>query len=232
MTGPISGARWRRRVFEWLAVLGIAVLLAVCVRNYVAQMFSIPSGSMLPTLQIGDRIMVDKVTFHLHGVRRGDIVVFTRPPLEQASYADLVKRVVGLPGETVSSVDGRVRIDGRPLVEPWLATPQPVTTPSRLPDGFSLNHPFTVPAGEYFVMGDNRTDSEDSRYFGPIPGKLIVGTMAIKVWPLDAVMWLLILTTVTAGVLVAVLAALAALRGARPSTQEGDQRHEGHAGSD
>jgi signal peptidase I len=175
---------------EWAVVLVVALLLAVGVRTYVAQMFYIPSGSMLPTLQIGERIVVDKVGFHLDGIHRGEIVVFRRPPLEQADYADLVKRVIGLPGETIGTVDGRVTIDGRPLDEPWLPRPTPETVPSPVGAPFNLSRPYKVPAGEYFVMGDNRTDSEDSRWFGPIPGSLIVGTMAFKAWPVSAATWL------------------------------------------
>jgi signal peptidase I len=193
---------------EWVIVLVVALLAALGVRAYVAQMFYIPSGSMLPTLQIGDRIVVDKLSYHLHAVHRGDIVVFRRPPLERAPYADLVKRVIGLPGDTVSSVDGRVYIDGKPLQEPWLPSPPPPTSPSPLPDGFSLNHPFTVPTGEYYVMGDNRTDSEDSRYFGPIAGSLIVGKMGFVVWPLDPIGWLVVLALVAAVVVVVLLVAV------------------------
>jgi len=193
-------------VLEWLAVLVVALLLALGVRTFVAQMFFIPSGSMLPTLQIGERIVVDKLSYHLHGVHRGDIVVFRKPPLEQADYSDLVKRVIGLPGETISAVGGRVYIDGRPLAEPWLPQPMPVTAPSPLPEGFSLNHPYIIPAGEYYVMGDNRTDSEDSRYFGPIPGNLIVGKMVLEVWPIGSELWLLGLSLI-AGLLVVMIAA-------------------------
>ena len=187
---------------EWLVVLVVALLLAVGVRAEVAQMFYIPSGSMLPTLQIGDRIVVDKLSYRFHAVQRGDIVVFRRPPLEQADYADLVKRVIGLPGETISAVDGRVEIDGRPLNEPWLPRPLPPTDPSPLDAPFSLNRPYTVPAGEYFVMGDNRTDSADSRYFGPIPRDLIVGKMAFVAWPLSAATWVTALCVVALLVLV------------------------------
>jgi signal peptidase I len=200
---------------EWLVVLVVALLLAVGVRTYVAQMFYIPSGSMLPTLQIGDRIVVDKLSYTFHGVHRGDIVVFGRPPLEQVNYADLVKRVIGLPGDTIASVDGQVYIDGKPLDEPWLPTPRPVTDPSPLPNGFSLNHPFVVPAGEYFVMGDNRTNSEDSRYFGPIPERLIVGKMAFKVWPLDTVTWLVALVVV-AGIVLGLLSTVLRRSGTGP----------------
>jgi signal peptidase I len=180
--------RW---TLEWLSVLVVALVLAVGVWAYVAQMFYIPSGSMLPTLTVGERIVVDKVSYHLHGVQRGDIVVFSRPPLEQADYSDLVKRVIGLPGDTIASVNGRVTVDGRPLDEPWLPDPAPETLPSPLSAPYSLNHPYKVPPGEYYVMGDNRTDSEDSRYFGPIPRSLIVGRMAFKVWPFAPDIWLI-----------------------------------------
>lgn len=210
----VAARRPNRWVIEWLVVLGVAILLAVGVRSYVLQMFYIPSGSMLPTLQIGDRIVVDKLIYHLHAIQRGNIVVFRRPPLEDADYADLVKRVIGLPGDTVSAVNGRVYIDGKPLAEPWLPKPMPMTYPSPLPYPFSLNHPYTVPAGEYYVMGDNRTDSEDSRYFGPIPAHLIVGKVAFVVWPLSDGTWLLILSALA--VLLVVALALALLVRRRP----------------
>ncbi len=215
MDGAPGRARSGRWVIEWLAVLVVALVLAVGVRAYVAQMFFIPSGSMLPTLQVGDRIIVDKLSYRLHEVGRGDVVVFRRPPLEQADYSDLVKRVIGLPGDTVSAVGGRVYINGRPLAEPWLPQPNPVTSPSPLPGGFSLNHPYRVPAGEYYVMGDNRTDSEDSRYFGPIPGSLIVGKMAFVVWPLTDAGWLLALSVLAAVVVVLLVLALWEARPAR-----------------
>ncbi len=203
-------------------VVAVALLLAVGVRAWVAQMFYIPSGSMLPTLQVGDRIIVDKLSYHLHGVGRGDVVVFRRPPLENADYSDLVKRVIGLPGDTVAVVDGRVSVDGRPLAEPWLPDPAPVTSPSPLPEAFSLSHPFTVPAGEYYVMGDNRTDSEDSRYFGPIAGSLIVGKMAFVAWPLSDATWMVVLSVVAAVVLVLLVVAIREPRPARaPPASEG-----------
>ena len=220
--GGSRGGRSGRWLIEWLAVLVVALVLAIGVRAYVAQMFYIPSGSMLPTLQVGDRIIVDKLSYRLHGVGRGDVVVFRRPPLEQADYSDLVKRVIGLPGDTVSAVGGRVYINGRPLSEPWLPQPNPVTSPSPLPGGFSLNHPYHVPSGEYYVMGDNRTDSEDSRYFGPIPRSLIVGKMAFVAWPLTDTTWLLALSVVAVVVLILLVLALRASRPARaPPASEG-----------
>jgi len=167
----------------------MAVLLCtVLLRTYVVQSFYIPSPSMVPTLQVGDRIMVNKLSYDLHGVHRGDIVVFKRPPLEEQDFPDLVKRVIGLPGETISTRDGHVYINDKLLAEPWLP-PGPTSYTGALPGDqhpqFNMPGPVTIPAGQYFVMGDNRTDSEDSRFFGPIPKALIVGRAMAVVWPLS-----------------------------------------------
>ena len=113
------GSRW---LIEWAVVLVVAIVVAVGIRTFVVQTFYIPSASMEPTLMIGDRILVDKLSYHLHAVHRGDIVVFATPPGEDAGpdVKDLVKRVIGLPGETISSAGGQVVINGKPLKEPWL----------------------------------------------------------------------------------------------------------------
>jgi signal peptidase I len=181
-------ARHRRAVIEWLVILAVVLVCTVLLRTFVVQSFSIPSLSMSPTLQIGDRIIVDKLSYRLHGVHRGDIVVFGRPPLEDQEYADLVKRVIGLPGETISSHNGHVYIDGNRLYEPWLP-PGPQSYTAALPGDehpqFNLPGPVKIPAGEYYVMGDNRENSEDSRFFGPIPGSLIVGRAVAVAWPLS-----------------------------------------------
>jgi signal peptidase I len=130
-------------------VLVVAVLIAVLLRAYVVETYYIPSGSMEPTLQVGDRILVDKLAYHLHSVDRGDIVVFARPPKENCPgppVPDLVKRVIGLPGETISlSGSGHVLIDGRRLDESWLPASQQGTTfpgPSGTP--YSLVRPYRV----------------------------------------------------------------------------------------
>ena len=180
-----GGYRW---VIEWAVILMAVLLCTVLLRTYVVQSFYIPSPSMVPTLQVGDRIMVNKLSYDLHGVHRGDIVVFKRPPLEEQDFPDLVKRVIGLPGETISTRDGHVYIDDKLLAEPWLP-PGPNSYTGALPGDahpqFNMPGPVTIPAGEYFVMGDNRTDSEDSRFFGPIPKALIVGRAMAVVWPLS-----------------------------------------------
>jgi len=153
-------------------VVVVAVLVAVLLRAFVVQTFYIPSGSMEPTLQVGDRILVNKLSYHLHGVDRGDIVVFSRPPAENCGgpeVNDLVKRVIGLPGEVLSLSGGYVYVNGKKLDESWLpASEQGITTAGPPGNSSNLARPYRVPANDYFVMGDNRTDSRDSRYWGPI----------------------------------------------------------------
>jgi signal peptidase I len=185
---PRPNSRWLR---EGVLVVLVAVLVAVLLRAFVVQTFYIPSGSMEPTLQIGDRILVNKLSYHLHNVSRGDIVVFSRPATENCGgpeVNDLVKRVIGLPGDIVSLDQGHVYIDGRRLSETWLPPAEQGVT-SAGPPGTSANlsHPYRVPSSDYFVMGDNRTDSCDSRYWGPIARSLIVGKVEMRVWPVAGV---------------------------------------------
>ncbi len=173
--------RSRRWIVEWALVLVVALIVALLARTYVVQTFYIPSGSMEPTLKVGDRIIVDKLSYHLHAVHRGDIVVFRRPPAEncdpgQPQIADLVKRVVGLPGETISARGGQVYINGRVLPEPWLPKEYAYTAPFG---------PLKIPAGDYFMMGDHRNDSCDSRDWGPLPRSYIVGRVVMRIWPLS-----------------------------------------------
>jgi signal peptidase I len=188
LPAPASASRWVR---EGIIVVVVVVLVAVLLRAFVVQTFYIPSGSMEPTLQIGDRILVDKLSYHLHGVDRGDIVVFARPADENCGgppVSDLVKRVIGLPGDTISLSRGYVYIDGRRLDESWLPTTEQGTTSAGPPTSpSSLSRPYRVPANDYFVMGDNRTDSCDSRYWGPIAKSLIVGKVEMRVWPISSI---------------------------------------------
>jgi signal peptidase I len=185
--GPAPARRKGRWIIELVAIVAVALVVAALLRAYVVQTFYIPSASMEPTLQIGDRILVDKLSYHLHGVHRGDIIVFKRPPLEDCGGApvnDLVKRVVGLPGETVSLQGGQVYIDGKKLNEPWISSSVP-THPAPGDAPYNLTRPYRVPAGQYYLMGDNRPVSCDSRYWGPIPKSLIVGRVVVRVWPIS-----------------------------------------------
>jgi signal peptidase I len=163
-------------------VIVVALGLAVTVRTYVVGTYFIPSCSMSPTLHIGDRIVVDKLSYNFHSVHRGDIVVFSRPPGEaDTSIPDLVKRVIGLPGETISSgPHSEVFINGKLIDQPWL------TPAARANPGIPIRTQ-KIPPGYYFVMGDNRGESEDSRYFGTISGSLIVGHAVFRFWPLSRI---------------------------------------------
>jgi signal peptidase I len=164
-----------RNAVEWVVIIGGAFLVAFVVKTFLIQAFFIPSGSMLPTLHEEDRVLVNKLSYDLHDVHRGDLVVFERPENEAAGQIkDLIKRVVGLPGERIESRDGAVYIDGDLLEEPYLA------------DGAETTglEPQTVPEGHVFVMGDNRGDSMDSRVFHAIDEDLIVGRAFVRVWPL------------------------------------------------
>ena len=164
-----------RNAVEWVVIIGGAFLVAFVVKTFLIQAFFIPSGSMLPTLHEDDRVLVNKLSYDLHAVNRGDLVVFERPEGEAAGQIkDLIKRVVGLPGERIEQRDGDVYIDGDLLEEPYLETETETTN----------LEPQTVPDGHVFVMGDNRDDSMDSRVFHAIDEDLIVGRAFVRVWPL------------------------------------------------
>jgi signal peptidase I len=167
-----------RRVAGWAGTAALMVVMWFLIRAFLFQSFYIPSPSMTPALNPGDRVLVSKLSYRLHDVHRGDIVVFKRPPHVQAGpeVKDLVKRVVGLPGDTVEARDGQVIVNGKMLNEPYVAKGA-VTTPVA---------PTKIPAHQYWVMGDNRSVSEDSRYFGSINGSLIVGRVFFQVWPISS----------------------------------------------
>jgi signal peptidase I len=178
-----------RLLAEFLSLVTVAVVIAVVLRTFVVGTYLIPSSSMEPTLMINDRILVDKISYHLHGIDRADIVVFSTPPAENCGgppVADLVKRVIGLPGETISLSRGQVYVDGKLLAEPWLPpSARQDTTPGPSQEPYALTHPYTVPAGHVYVMGDNRTVSCDSRYWGAILESSIVGKVDFRIWPIS-----------------------------------------------
>ena len=169
---------------EYTESIGGAILVALLLRAFAFEPFHIPSGSMIPTLLVGDFIFVNKMSYGLripftdpatvHKIgekapQRGDVVVFIVPSHPEQTY---VKRVIGLPGETISIQDGRVSINGRLLPEPYKA--------------FAAHGDMTaqaVPPGQYFVMGDNRDVSDDSRYWGDLPRHDIIGRAVACYWP-------------------------------------------------
>lgn len=185
---PEVRSRWSsplvRRIYLWARIILVSAILAVGFRTYVAQTYFIPSGSMIPTLQVGDRIVVNRLPLFSHDIHRGDIVVFRRVPGDSDPNhpADLVKRVIGLPGETISSVGDHIYINGHLLREPWL--PDFNAQPSSDYCGeTSFNIKTTsIKLGHYYVLGDCRGNSLDSRYWGTVPGSYIVGKVVAVVW--------------------------------------------------
>ncbi|HUR77719.1 MAG TPA: signal peptidase I [Acidimicrobiales bacterium] len=161
----------RRQLIEWTIVIVAALAAAVLLRSTAVQAFSIPSISMEKTLLIGDRVLVNKQNRDAHV---GDVVVFKRPPGDEAAaIKDLIKRVIAVQGQTVSAEDGKLYVDGKPVNEPYLS-PGTVTT---------MDAPVTVRCDCVFMMGDNRGQSRDSRFFGPIKKSSIIGHAYYRVWP-------------------------------------------------
>jgi signal peptidase I len=186
---PRSRVSLRNPFIEILLVVMVALGATWAVQAYVVKPYRIPSLSMLPTLASGDRILALRLVYDFRDPHRGEVVVFHPPgrgdqPIRDArgeAHVTFVKRIIGLPGETVKIRYGKVVIcaapgkDCRQLGEPYLSGP---------PDLRSFG-PYTVPSGEYFVLGDNRTDSDDSRIWGFLPRGNIVGKAVAIYWPLD-----------------------------------------------
>lgn len=176
-----------RKIIEWVAVIGTAFIVAFVIKVFLFQAYYIPSPSMEPSLDVGDRVIVNKLSYELHDVNRGDMIVFENPSTLSGEISDLIKRVVALPGETLQVQDGKVYIDGNLMIEPYLDDSAD-TYGFNMPDGCigpkgSINQ-CVIPDGHVFVMGDNRGNSRDSRIFGPINIEAIVGRAFVRVWPL------------------------------------------------
>jgi signal peptidase I len=161
---------------EYLVILLVSFALVFgFVRPFVMEAFWIPSGSMIPTLEIGDRVLVNKFIYRFTDPRRGDIIVFESV---DNSNEDLIKRVVGLPGDKIAVRGGKLFVNGEPQKEPY--------TNQKFPDR-SFFAKTTVPKNHVFVMGDNRGNSADSRVFGPLPEKNIEGEAFLRFWPPDRI---------------------------------------------
>jgi signal peptidase I len=165
-----AGDSWLRRELRELAETVLpAILIALLIHLFLAQATRVEGYSMEPTLHGQQRLVIEKLSYRLHPPRRGDIVVLRVPGYGREM---LIKRVIGLPGETIEVRGGQVLIDGVPLAEPYLRT----VTRGDYP-------PTRIPADAVFVMGDNRNNSNDSRAFGPIPLDAIVGKAWLRYWP-------------------------------------------------
>jgi signal peptidase I len=163
-------------VLEFLVILLVSFALVFgFVRPFVVEAFYIPSESMIPTLRVGDRVLVNKFIYRFTEPERGDIVVFESV---EGGGEDLIKRVVGVPGDEISVRGGKVVLNGERQREPYVN--------KKYPDR-SFSPPTTVPKGHVFVMGDNRANSRDSRFFGPVPKKKIEGEAFLRFWPPDRI---------------------------------------------
>jgi len=176
-----------RQAREWVSVILVAVVIAVVVRAFVLQQFYISGPSMEPTMFQDNRVLVDKLTFRFREPRLGDVVVFDRITMngDEIQHDDLIKRVIGAPGDTVEIRDCVVFVNGKSIVEQYLdqtvlERPDP-TERCRQPEMSSV----TVAEHQFFVMGDNRPESFDSRSFGTISRDIIVGRAFVIVWPVD-----------------------------------------------
>jgi signal peptidase I len=140
---------------------------------------------MLPTFEINDRVLVNKLSYRLHGVNRGDIIVFEHADSQLTESKDLIKRAIALPGEVfyIDDATSTVYVDGKPLSEPYVNPGQRTTNGPAMK--CTATAPCTVPPQSVFVMGDNRQNSRDSRYIGYIKSEEIVGRAFVRVWPLD-----------------------------------------------
>jgi signal peptidase I len=163
---------------ETIQILVLALGLAFLIRTFVAEPRYIPSESMLPTLEIGDRSIVEKLSYYTHPPQRGDIIVFAPPPqLQEQGYLEdqaFIKRVIGLPGDSVAVKDGRVYVNQQPLTEAYIAEPP----------NYAMS-PIVVPPQQLFVMGDNRNNSNDSHVWGFLPQANIIGHACFRFWPLE-----------------------------------------------
>ena len=189
-----------RSLLEFIGVIVVAALLAWGITTFVVQPYEIPSGSMEDTIEVGDRVLSEKVSYYLGEPKAGDIVTFTayEDPLTSDLYAQkgdapesvqgrleekvLIKRVIATGGQTVSLESGLVYVDGRPLDEPYTDG-----KPSEPLSDSDLTFPYTVPEGEVWVMGDNRTNSKDSRFFGSVPVESVTGHAFVRYWPLERI---------------------------------------------
>ncbi len=168
-------SRIARKAKEWLKDLAIALIIALVIRAFFIQAFRIPSESMVPTLLVGDHLLVEKITYRFREPKRGEIIVFKFPLDESKDY---IKRVIGLPGDTIEVRGKEVYINGRHIEEPYAVHLDPNVIPKEISprDFFG---PVKVPKDSYFVMGDNRDNSFDSRFWGFVPRRNIVGKALI-----------------------------------------------------
>lgn len=173
--------RTLKSILSFLAVVVVGVVLALGIRAFVAEVYEVPTGSMLETVQIGDRLIGEKISYRFRDPEPGEIVTFEDP---EGSGQTLLKRVIATEGQTVELIDGVVYVDGVALDEPYVdgkpSDPIPFDG-----EGGGISYPYVVPEGCIWVMGDNRTNSRDSRYFGAIPVDSVTSRAVAIFWPFE-----------------------------------------------
>lgn len=174
-------SRVGRTLLSILIMVALVIGLSWFLRSFIFQAYEIPSGSMEETIMTGDMIFSEKLSYTFGEPEPGDIVTFADPEIPSRT---LIKRVIAKEGQTVDLVDGKVVVDGRELDEPY--TDGKPSYPLTTAYGTSITYPYTVPKDEVWVMGDNRTNSQDSRYFGSIPVSSVTGKAVIRYWPLSS----------------------------------------------
>jgi len=163
-----------REILDWLKYIAIAVVLALVIRSFVVMNIKVPTGSMLPTIQLGDQILVNRFVYRFKPLQRGDIVVFRYPDNPKELY---VKRLIGMAGDKVEIIEGKLYINGQPVEEDYLY--------EEMRGSFG---PYMVPEGGYFMLGDNRNDSKDSRFWRNqyVTDDLIIGKAFFRLFPLNS----------------------------------------------
>lgn len=172
----------KRELWSWIRAVAIAILIALLVRHFIFSNYIVRGESMMPTLQDGNRLVVNKIGYSVGTPHRFDVIVFHATKTE-----DYVKRIIGVPGDTISYKNDQLYVNGNAVDEPYLqkyrdALPEE----QQLTENFSLKSKtgkIRVPEGKLWVMGDNRENSEDSRYFGFINEKSVVGKVSVRYWP-------------------------------------------------
>jgi len=197
---PATEAVKKSKVREWIEAIVVAVVLALIIRTFIVQAFKIPSGSMEDTLLIGDHLLVNKFIYGLQipfsdarilafeHPERGDVIVFEFPEDRNKPYferRDFIKRLIGTPGDTIEVRNKEVFVNGKPYVIPQEVHKEPILVGPQYGPRDNMN-PVTVPEGKYFVMGDNRDRSFDSRFWGFVPMENIRGQAFIKYWSWDS----------------------------------------------
>jgi signal peptidase I len=210
-TGGRKGRRRKGRanaLVELVVIVAVALGLALAIQQWLVKPYRIPSESMVPTLAVGQRVLVDRLTNNWSSPSRGDVVVFHPPagaddtnlaspcgashssdqacpsPTSQRSSSNFIKRVVAVGGDTIAVVNNRVILNGKPVKEPFINPSSSCSTDETI---CNLRQPITVPKGDFFMMGDNRGESSDSRVWGPVPKSWIIGEAFFTYWPPDRI---------------------------------------------